>query len=61
MYITHVDLVKVRSFLIKVRKNEPAELTELNCVPNLIETELNRESTLYMYLHIQCTLYMYAK
>jgi len=23
----------------------PAELTEFNCVPNLIETEFNREST----------------
>ena len=45
MYITHVDLVKVRNVIIKVRKNEPAEKTEPNCVTNLIETELNREST----------------
>ena len=50
MYITHVVLVKVRNVIIKVRKNEPAEKTELNCVPNLIEPELNRESTVYRNL-----------
>ena len=49
MYITHVDLVKVRNVIIKVRKNEPAEKTELNCVTNLIETELNRESTVHVF------------
>ena len=45
MYIAHVDLVKVRNVIIKVRKNEPAEKTELNCVRLVLKFDRDRGST----------------
>ena len=42
---------KFAIFLSKFARMNPAELTEFNCVPNLIETEFNREST------VQCRSY----